>query len=1077
MIYRIVCDGVDIYGDTVETAVLKPHLEIELNSAGSLEFTLPPDNEDAWNMIKVFRNEIEVWENDEIIWFGRPLQITRDWNNQKKVVCEGALAYFNDTIERTNEIFPNQQHTNTIHSFFRHLIDSYNSQIEIDSGQYVSSGNNFEVGEVTIPNVDVYRSTDYQTTFDCLQQMCLDTNGGYFILRKVYNEEGSQKPFTRYIDWYEDLPYGSDQDVEFGINLLDFSHDLNGADICTVLIPTGADNLKLNELGNKDPYAEANRGVGHKSGSDEIWYEPGVEVYGRVVGQQSFSDYSSKETLWNKARDWLVDKNTDIPTIEVDAADLHYIKEYSEFKGNFKVGMNVQVISGPHDMNQSLVIYKLSMDLDTGTKKVTLGTPPKKELTDIVAPSSGGKSTRGSGGDTHEVISKTEKLIPAPGGGSPIMVKRPGSDHYSSAVENGVARIDLTNAGKVMDILVDGESVIDPSTGIASIANPVVDVKVNGESVVNQDRIAGISVPVRGVVYNGIDVVDPETGIASISSSLDIGELTEIDFYSWERERDKGVTIPRLRTVTISEPGVYIAILRFNAPSKYSDLTVTGATTLFKRSLAEESYQFYTTWQITNAGKILIFSVANGSTATVTFDTSNYRFVGVSNVQVGVDKPQENGWYNWYPADQLFAPSPDVYALQGVSYFKKVEGGKRDYIEKVPNVQVGVDKPQENGWLSYNYEDYGSGHHYVLRYSTDEYAVGGVEYYREVEDADYSDKVPFQANVQQILKIDKFDSSYLTYIDEINEFDTPTKTISTSNVVPNTKDIFFVFGWATSPYDLIDKRDESYLVEGSNRYFYGLSENDPNLSTHFLQVPSTRKRIIHYGDPDCPAKNDIVTSWTLLENMDRSSQTPPYPYYEGSIVTSDNGSYRREWFNTTPGGQYSTYEFQYYANQSVYYAGIDSGTSYNNDGIVRINASMSGVLGTYSRYMGCFRISQPIGVLDVTHNNQSIVDLNGVAEIGDVAYKSDVADVQTTLQTNFQAGVDSVYDACVSKGSTPASHSLTDVVNGILAIPQGGGGGGVEITSIAEEISLPRAYLNVNVNAEATITTIAEEVQ
>ena len=44
-------------------------------------------------------------------------------------------------------------------------------------------------------------------------------------------------------------------------------------------------------------------------------------------------------------------------------------------------------------------------------------------------------------------------------------------------------------------------------------------------------------------------------------------------------------------------------------------------------------------------------------------------------------------------------------------------------------------------------------------------------------------------------------------------------------------------------------------------------------------------------------------------------------------------------------------------------------------------------------------------------------------------------DLEDTLQANFQDGVDDVYDAVVAKGSTPASHSLADVVIGIGAIP------------------------------------------
>lgn len=42
------------------------------------------------------------------------------------------------------------------------------------------------------------------------------------------------------------------------------------------------------------------------------------------------------------------------------------------------------------------------------------------------------------------------------------------------------------------------------------------------------------------------------------------------------------------------------------------------------------------------------------------------------------------------------------------------------------------------------------------------------------------------------------------------------------------------------------------------------------------------------------------------------------------------------------------------------------------------------------------------------------------------------------LVVNFQNGVDDVYDACVAKGSTPASHSLSDVITAIGNIPSGG---------------------------------------
>ena len=41
------------------------------------------------------------------------------------------------------------------------------------------------------------------------------------------------------------------------------------------------------------------------------------------------------------------------------------------------------------------------------------------------------------------------------------------------------------------------------------------------------------------------------------------------------------------------------------------------------------------------------------------------------------------------------------------------------------------------------------------------------------------------------------------------------------------------------------------------------------------------------------------------------------------------------------------------------------------------------------------------------------------------------------MQINFQDGVEAIYDACVAKGSTPVSTSLSDVIDGIMAIPSG----------------------------------------
>lgn len=54
----------------------------------------------------------------------------------------------------------------------------------------------------------------------------------------------------------------------------------------------------------------------------------------------------------------------------------------------------------------------------------------------------------------------------------------------------------------------------------------------------------------------------------------------------------------------------------------------------------------------------------------------------------------------------------------------------------------------------------------------------------------------------------------------------------------------------------------------------------------------------------------------------------------------------------------------------------------------------------------------------------------GKFDDGNYATKGDIQQ----LQENFQDGVDSIYDACVTKGSTPESKALSDVVQGVLNI-------------------------------------------
>mgnify|MGYP007122069736 CR=1 FL=1 len=262
------------------------------------------------------------------------------------------------------------------------------------------------------------------------------------------------------------MPYGTNQEVQFGVNLLDVSQDLNGADICTVLIPVGetsdgnpltiSDVAMYNETDHLCPknitggttaygkYYYNDHIFLHKSvpdcGDDELFDKEAYELYGRILMQKEFPNANTTNLLMSEATKWLADKNESLPTIECSAADLHYISG-EESNEAFRIGQRVKIESAPHLIRDLyLPIYKISMNLDSGTKKMSIGTPPKRELTDITKSSSG--STRS--GSSQSTSSGGSSGGSGGGGGTvtipvkDVQVKKFGDESYHSTVNKKI---------------------------------------------------------------------------------------------------------------------------------------------------------------------------------------------------------------------------------------------------------------------------------------------------------------------------------------------------------------------------------------------------------------------------------------------------------------------------------------------------------------------------------------------------------------------------------------------------------------------------------------------------------------
>ena len=348
MIYKVFMNGTSIYESDGNVIILEPRLSQEVNTAGSFEFTMPAIHR-SYDLPTLLTSEVEVYEGENMIFFGRPTEIELDIDLQKKVYCEGGLAYFNDSIQE-----PFTFDTIDRVELLGYLVEKHN--------EMVPENRQFTVGNVTVSSKQVFRRTEkYESTLDCMTKYLLNSEGGYLMVRK---ENG-----VRYIDWLSSIVEISSQPVRFALNLISLNQKV-AADFFTSIIPIGAEELTIASVNGGRVYMDSDY----------------VSDYGRITGVVRFDDCENPTELMIRGAQYLADQRYSNPTITCTAAELHYINnEYSPFL----IGENVHVISTPHQIDAVLPIVKLTLDLDKADKEIEIGTLDRKTLTEIVKDSEG----------------------------------------------------------------------------------------------------------------------------------------------------------------------------------------------------------------------------------------------------------------------------------------------------------------------------------------------------------------------------------------------------------------------------------------------------------------------------------------------------------------------------------------------------------------------------------------------------------------------------------------------------------------------------------------------------------------
>lgn len=224
-----------IWSDTSEleeTKLEDVKLNLEVNTAGSLELTVPYSNfgyekiEHLTTIFKVYKEISPGVKN--AIWFGRAISEEKDFFNNRKITCEGEMAMLNDVIQKPY-LFNGYT---TISTFLNTVLENHNANYPLEHYK-------FHMGTVTMTDSEMgYFATDYATTWETLTSHLLDQFGGIFQIR---HENG-----YRYLDYLSELPRPAiAQTITFGSNLLDLTKNFDITEFATVVIPLGTKLEKL----------------------------------------------------------------------------------------------------------------------------------------------------------------------------------------------------------------------------------------------------------------------------------------------------------------------------------------------------------------------------------------------------------------------------------------------------------------------------------------------------------------------------------------------------------------------------------------------------------------------------------------------------------------------------------------------------------------------------------------------------------------------------------------------------------------------------------------------------------------
>jgi len=190
MRYTIFCDDYCLYDSQLNEFQLEgPILKQELNSVSGLSFTIHP-NHPYFNNISKLSSIVRAYRDNNLIFKGRVINSELGFHNEKKITCEGVLAFLLDSVIRPFD-FPNDEQFEDLNYDSDNVIEYFLNWVLTCHNEQVKNFQKIKLGTVTVTDSNNYisrSSIEFLSTWEVINSRLLKMHGGYLVLREVNGE-------------------------------------------------------------------------------------------------------------------------------------------------------------------------------------------------------------------------------------------------------------------------------------------------------------------------------------------------------------------------------------------------------------------------------------------------------------------------------------------------------------------------------------------------------------------------------------------------------------------------------------------------------------------------------------------------------------------------------------------------------------------------------------------------------------------------------------------------------------------------------------------------------------------------